>query len=130
LPEENFNSRPVRRPIAGAAWRGFRNRCPGCGEGALLAGYLSPHAACSECGEKNGEIMAQDAPPYITILIVGHIILPLILFWEQMRAASIWVQYSVWLTATVGLTFLLLPRVKGAWTGLMWALSLKGTERQ
>ena len=74
--------------------------------------------------------MAQDGPPYITILIVGHIILPLILFSEQMRAASIWLQYSVWLTATVGLTFLLLPRVKGAWMGLMWALSLKGTERQ
>jgi uncharacterized protein (DUF983 family) len=96
----------------------------------LLAGFLTPHAVCPTCQEKNGDIMAQDAPPYITILIVGHIILPMILFWDSLWNAPTWVQYSIWLTATVGLTLILLPRIKGAWMGFMWALSLKGTENQ
>ena len=63
-----------RRSVLGSAARGFRNRCPNCGKGKLLPVYLRPHDICSFCREPNGLIMAHDAPPYITILIVGHII--------------------------------------------------------
>ena len=98
-----------------------RNRCPDCGRGALLSNYLEPHDACTSCGAPNGGIKAHDAAPYITILVVGHIIVPLMLLWAH---------YAVWMPATLVLTLALLPRVKGAWIGLMWALRLHGDEHQ
>lgn len=120
----------ARRSVLGAAMRGVRNRCPGCGQGRLLAGYLQPHDVCSSCREPNGEIMAHDAPPYITILIVGHIIAPLMLMWENTPTPPVWAHEGVWMTAALVLTLALLPRVKGAWMGFMWALRLNGNEFQ
>ena len=108
--------------------RGFKNRCPKCGHGALLAGYLSPHEICLSRGEPNGDIKAHDAPPYLTILIVGHIVVPLLVIMEQMAAPPTWVQLAIWLPETLLLTLGLLPRVKGAWMGFMWAPRLTGTE--
>ena len=122
--------RPARWAVFAAIRRGLKNLCPACGEGRLLEGYLMPHAACPACDASNGEIMAQDAPPYITILIVGHVIVPLIVLWERSAAPPILVHYSVWLPAILLLTYILLRRVKGAWMGFMWALGLKGTEHQ
>lgn len=119
-----------RRSVLGSAARGFRNRCPNCGKGKLLPVYLRPHDICSFCREPNGLIMAHDAPPYITILIVGHIIAPLMLFWENNSTPPFWAHYAAWMTAALVLTLLLLPRVKGAWIGLMWALRLNGNEVQ
>jgi uncharacterized protein (DUF983 family) len=122
--------RPRRFPGLTSILRGFRNRCPNCGHGALLAGYLLPHETCSSCSEPNGEIKAHDAPPYITILVVGHIVVPLLVIVEQMASPPTWVQLSIWLPVTLLLTLGLLPRIKGAWMGFMWTLRLKGTERQ
>ena len=124
------NSQKQHRSIAGSAARGFRNRCPNCGQGALFLGYLRPFDACTSCREPNGRIMAHDAPPYITILIVGHIIVPLVLIWEKTSSPPLWAHYGVWMTATVILTLALLPRIKGAWMGFMWALRLHGNEFQ
>ena len=123
-------SGPGRRPVRTSISRGFKNRCPNCGQGALLAGYLLPHETCPSCGEPNGEIKAQDAPPYLTILIVGHIVVPLLLILEKVASPPMWVQLTVWLPVTLLLTLGLLPRIKGALMGFMWALGLKGTEHQ
>ena len=118
------------RPILEPVLRGLRRRCPRCGEGSLLSGYLRPHASCPACGEPVGRIMAHDAPPYITILIVGHVIVPLLLAWEKASAPPLWMHLAVWLPATAILSLAMLPFVKGAWIGLMWSLGLTGEERQ
>ena len=39
------------RPIWPAMLRGLRCRCPNCGKGALLRGYLTVRDACPACGE-------------------------------------------------------------------------------
>ncbi|NQU70319.1 MAG: DUF983 domain-containing protein, partial [Rhodospirillales bacterium] len=105
--EHEDNIRRERRPVLGSAARGFRNRCPNCGKGKLLPVYLRPHDICSFCQEPNGRIMAHDAPPYITILIVGHIIAPLMLFWENTPTPPFWAHYAGWMTAALVLTLLL-----------------------
>ena len=119
-----------RRSVVRSAAREFRNRCPDCGRGALLSGYLEPHDACTSYGAPNGGIKAHDAPPYITKLVVGHIIVPLMLLWEQTWSPPLCAHYAVWMPATLVLTLALLPRVKGAWIGLIWALRLHGDEHQ
>lgn len=104
-----------------AARRGLRMRCPACGKGKLLAGYLRPAAACSECGEPTGDIRADDAPAWATILLVGHIISPLFFLFATQDANVGLVAFFGIAVLVVGLTAFLLPRMKGLFVGLIWA---------
>lgn len=119
----------IRRTL-GAMTRGFRRRCPRCGTGRLFNGYLSPLERCSHCDAENGLIYTADIAPYFTILIVGHIIIPLILMSEKLATPPLPLQATVWPLAALGLTYWLLPRVKGCIMGLMWALGMQGHEHQ
>ncbi len=104
-----------------AARRGLRVRCPACGQGKLLAGYLRPAAACSECGEPTGEIRADDAPAWATILLVGHIVAPLFFLFATQDPQVGLMAFFLIATVVLGLTFFLLPRMKGLFVGLIWA---------
>ena len=104
-----------------AARRGLRLRCPACGEGKLLAGYLRPAVACSKCGEPTGEIRADDAPAWATILLVGHIAAPLFFLFATRDPNVSLMAFFLIATVVVGLTLLLLPRMKGLFVGLIWA---------
>ena len=101
--------------------RGFHRRCPNCGAGALFRGYLKPVACCACCNESFSEIRADDFPPYLTILVVGHLIVPLILLAEHFGLSTLQ-QVTLWVPTTLLLTLLLLPRFKGAIIGLIWSL--------
>lgn len=92
----------------------------------MLAGYLKVREICGDCGVELHHQRADDAPPYFTILIVGHLILPGVLLLERAAQPPTWVHYGIWLPLTVGLTLALLPRVKGALVGLQWALRMGG----
>lgn len=104
-----------------AARRGLRLRCPACGQGKLLAGYLRPAAECSECGEATGAIRADDAPAWATILLVGHIVSPLFFLFATQDANAGLMAFFLIAAVVVGLTFILLPRMKGLFVGLIWA---------
>ena len=102
--------------------RGFTGHCPQCGKGPLLHSYLKVVSPCGVCGHDNARYPSDDAPPYFTILIVGHLVVaPLLLLPFVWRWPVAWVLALV-LPSVGGLTLLLLPRVKGAIIGLMWAL--------
>jgi uncharacterized protein (DUF983 family) len=119
-----------QRPIALSIRRGALLRCPCCGEGRLFRSYLKPAGDCSSCGEVYGDMRTDDAAPWLTILIVGHIVGPLIVMSERNFAPPFWVQIGIFIPATLLLTLWLLPHAKGALLGLMWALRLRGTEAQ
>jgi uncharacterized protein (DUF983 family) len=110
-------------------WRGLRRRCPCCGEGALYRRYLKPVAQCDRCGTIFEGIRADDFPPYLTILIVGHLVVPLILLAERF-GFSTGLQVALWVPVTLLLVLLLLPRFKGAVIGLMWSLDMGATKPQ
>ena len=93
--------------------RGFSRRCPACGSGRIFAGYLTVAESCSGCQTGFSQFRADDAPPYFTMMIVGHLIVPLALIVERIYSPAVWVQYSLWLPLTLILTLTLLPRVKG-----------------
>lgn len=104
-----------------AARRGLRLRCPACGEGKLLAGYLRPAAACSACGEPTGDIRADDAPAWATVLLVGHLVSPLFFLFATQDSQAGLMAFFLIATVVLGLTFFLLPRMKGLFVGLIWA---------
>jgi uncharacterized protein (DUF983 family) len=68
------------RPLREALLRGWRRCCPNCGTGPLLRGYLKVRDTCPVCGEDLHHQRADDGPAYLTILIVGHLMAPAILF--------------------------------------------------
>jgi len=109
-------------------WRGFRQRCPHCAQAKLFSAFLKVHKNCTNCGEELHHHRADDAPPYFTIFIVGHIVLPAALITERIWHPSTLLHLSIWIPAILLLTFFLLPRIKGAIVALQWALRLHGFE--
>jgi uncharacterized protein (DUF983 family) len=102
--------------------RGILGRCPNCGQGPLLRAYLKVVPTCAVCGHDNGQYPADDAPPYFTILIVGHLVVaPALCFSFIWTWPVAWV-LAVTLPAIMAATLLLLPRVKGAVIGAQWAI--------
>ena len=73
---------------------------------------------------------ADDAPPYFTILIAGHIVIPLLMTAELTFAPPLWLHLLIWVPLTAILCLALLPRVKGAIAGLQWAQRMHGFERE
>lgn len=106
--------------------RGLRQVCPGCGRGRLYGRYLKVEPTCKACGLALGSYRADDAPPYFTILLVGHLVVPSILMLERAAAPPEWVHIALWVPLILALTLVLLPRIKGAVIGLHWAAKITG----
>src|SRR3546814_8006395 len=100
--------------------RGLSRRCPSCGRGALLRGYLKAHESCGNCGLPFEPLRSDDAAPYFTILIVGHVVVPLILLVEQHMAPPVSTQLAIWLPVPALLTPALLPCVNGGAMAALW----------
>ena len=124
------NVTPERPPLSVTLLRGLRKRCPSCGGSPLYKKYLKLTDSCPQCHSAIGEIRADDLPAYLTIVIVGHIIVPLALTVEKLYQPSVTMHMAMWLPMIVVMTLGLLPGVKGATVGLMWQLGLRGDERQ
>ena len=92
----------------------------------MLRGYLTVRESCPVCGEALHHQRADDGPAYLTILIVGHLMAPLILWAFVAYRPDPWVLASVFTVGTVGLSLFLLPRLKGALVGLQWAKRMHG----
>ncbi len=115
-----------RRSLATAIRHGLMGRCPHCGVGRLFNGYLTVADHCTECGEAFHHHRADDAPPYITISIVGHLIVGLMLSVEVAWHPPLWVHTALWVPLTIISALVLLRPVKGAVIGLQWALMMHG----
>lgn len=114
------------RPVWNAVKLGWRQKCPACGQGALYYQYLKVNDACPSCGEELHHHRADDAPPYFTMLITGHVIVGGILAVQQIYAPETWVQLAIWMPLLVILSLYLLPRIKGALIGYQWACRMHG----
>lgn len=116
----------AQRPLWRSMWRGWRRRCPSCGGGPLLSGYLTVRRTCASCGEELHHHRADDMPAYATILIVGKTVVLSMLMVELTWAPPVWLHWAVWPAVTLLLSLLLLPRIKGAIVGLQWAFRMHG----
>jgi len=115
-----------KRDVWTAMKRGFRCRCPRCGEGKLFRAFLKVDDHCSACGLDFTPHRADDLPAYLVIVIVGHIVVPLALSIETNYAPPVWLQLAIYLPLTLVASLALLQPVKGAVVGLQWALRMHG----
>lgn len=114
------------RDWALAMRRGISCTCPACGKGSLYRQYLKVADTCPNCAEELHHQRADDAPPYFTMLIVGHVIVAGVLTLEQNYAPPTWVHLSIWIPLLIILSLALLPPIKGALVGFQWAQRMHG----
>ncbi len=119
-------ARAPERDWREAVGRGFRGKCPSCGEGKLFRAFLKPVDACEDCGEPMHHQRADDLPPYIVITIVGHIVVGGLLLSEKYADWSMTTHMLIWPPLCVVLTLLFMQPVKGAVVGLQWANRMHG----
>ena len=122
----NTSVQRERRPVLKSMLRGALLGCPNCGSRTLFSSYLKTSRTCAACGEELFHHRADDAPPYFTIFIVGHIIVALLMTVELAYGPPLWLHFAIWLPLTLLLCLALLPVVKGAIVGLQWALRMHG----
>lgn len=115
-----------RRDLGQAVKRGILGRCPNCGQGRLFGKFLKVVDECSVCHEKFKHHRADDAPAYVVILIVGHIIVPLALLVEKLYQPPHWLAFSIWLPLTLLMSLVLLQPVKGMIVAWQWAQRMHG----
>ena len=137
---ENAGSHPIvwtpesapssKRDVWRALKRGFRGRCPRCGEGKLFHSFLKVNEQCPVCGQDLTHHRADDLPAYLVIIIVGHIVVPLALMIETNYAPDVALQLAIYLPVTLVASLLLLQPIKGAVVGLQWALRMHGFDER
>ena len=115
-----------KRDVWQAMKRGFRGRCPRCGEGKLFRAFLKTADSCSVCGQDFTPHRADDLPAYLVIMIVGHIVVPLALMIETNYSPPVALQLAIYLPITFVASLALLQPVKGAVVGMQWALRMHG----
>lgn len=121
MPSSSAATEAAARPLWPAVGRGLLGKCPRCGRAPLFARYLRQVDACARCGEAWGEIRADDAPPWLTILIVGHILAPFMIAVVRDELLPPALATAGCVAMALLLCLLILPRAKGLFIALIWA---------
>ena len=111
-----------------ALWRGFRGRCPACGEGRMFLAFLKVADTCPHCGEELHHHRADDFPAYLVIVIVGHILVPIVLAVETEIAPAVWISMTLWPLVALTMALGLLQPIKGAVVAIQWYGGMHGFE--
>jgi uncharacterized protein (DUF983 family) len=132
LPADKINpSAKVGTAPSGAGeamWRGFRGKCPACGEGHMFRKYLKVADNCPACGEELYHHRADDFPAYLDIVIVGHILVPIVLAVETEFVTPLWISMILWPLVGLAMTLGLLQPIKGAVVAIQWFIGMHGFE--
>jgi uncharacterized protein (DUF983 family) len=119
-----------KRDVWNALKRGFRGRCPRCGEGRLFRAFLKVNDRCASCGQDFTAQRADDLPAYLVIVIVGHVVMPFSLLIETNYSPPVALQLALYLPLTFLASLALIQPVKGAVVGVQWALRMHGFDEQ
>lgn len=114
------------RALWPAMLRGWHQRCPKCGAGPMMRAYLKVRDSCPVCGQDLHHHRADDGPAYLTILIVGHLMAPIMILLFTHWDPDPLVTASVLSVGCVGLSLYLLPRLKGVLVAIQWAKRMHG----
>lgn len=112
-----------RRDVLSSLSRGWSQSCPACGQGALYSSYLKVNDTCPSCSEELHHQRADDAPPYFTMFVVGHIVVGAVM---STYAMPLMFHALVWPVVILIMSLWMLPRVKGSLIGLQWANRMHG----
>ncbi|WP_428981682.1 DUF983 domain-containing protein [Novosphingobium album (ex Liu et al. 2023)] len=123
---------PPALPSSGleAMVRGARGRCPRCKEAKLFLRFLKPRAHCPRCGQDWTHQQADDFPAYVSILITGHLMAPLIIALVRDAGLSVAAMVAIIVPLAMALMIGLLQPAKGAIIALQWWFGMHGFVRE
>ncbi len=111
-----------------AARHALMGNCPCCGKGKLFRAYLKQVDNCSECGESFAAIRADDAAPWLTIILVGHIFLPLVMMFVAVKTLPAWQSAGICAVLMVAVSLVILPRAKALFIAILWQTGAPGSK--
>ncbi len=118
MPNETHVLNP---PLRQSLFRGLKGRCPACGKGKLFGRFLKPVDACSGCGRDWTVQTADDFPAYLSILLAGHVLVPLVVEANLHYDLPLAVQMALWPAAAAAFALALIQPMKGFVIALIWA---------
>lgn len=123
---------PLALPATGWAsiLRGLRGRCPRCGEARLFARFLKPIPFCPHCGQDWTHQQADDFPAYVSILVTGHLMAPLIIGLTRDTNLSVAGLTSIVVPLALFLMLGMLQPAKGAIIALQWWFGMHGFRKE
>ncbi len=124
--------RPVDLPASAwqAVWRGMRFTCPRCGDAPLFAGFLKPMPVCPGCGQDWTHQRADDFPAYISMLITGHLLAPVVIGLELAFRPQVGVFAAIVVSLAMALMLAILQPAKGAVIAMQWWFGMHGFVRE
>ena len=94
--------------------------CPKCGARTLFRAYLKLNLRCDSCGADFSRAETADVAPYVTVFLIGLITVPTLLFAGLNSGARNDLLLTPVLFGVFAFTLVLLPRVKGVLSALLW----------
>lgn len=113
-----------------AMFRGGRGRCPRCGDAKLFHRFLKPVAYCPSCDQDWTHQQADDFPAYVSILLTGHIMAPIIIALIKDTQLSTTATAAIILPMMIGLMIGLIQPAKGAIIAIQWWFGMHGFEKE
>ena len=105
--------------------RGLRRHCPHCDSLTLFAGYLKVRERCPVCMADNGQYRVDDIASYVTVLLIGHILVAPSLAIPWFWSLPLWASLGILLSAMTLATLAALPFIKGGVIGALAATAGK-----
>ena len=109
-----------------AMLRGARGQCPRCNDAKLFHRFLKPVAICPRCRQDWTHQQADDFPAYVSILLTGHIMAPIIIALIQNTALSLAALAAIIVSSMLALMIGFLQPAKGAIIALQWWFGMHG----
>jgi uncharacterized protein (DUF983 family) len=122
----HYGGEKQERLLGRSIMRGISCRCPACGSGRLFKAWLKPVDQCAACGEDLHHQRSDDLPPYISIMILGHVAVGGFLMTDLILMVPMWVHFAIWVPITILVALLTIQPIKGGVIGLQWALRMHG----
>lgn len=103
---------PVYPPLSTLS-TGLRCRCPRCGKGPLLKGFLTIREACPECGQDFSFAEPADGPAFFAMSAIGILGMVAFMAFEFTVQPPIWVHFAFTFPLIAAASILVLRPFKG-----------------
>jgi uncharacterized protein (DUF983 family) len=120
VPEAEFDMSDDYRSLRVPIMRGLACRCPACGKGKLLQGFLALAPRCEACGLDYAFADAADGPAFFVMSISGFLVVFAALAVEVLYQPPFWVHAMLWLPLILLTTLLPLRPMKGLLIALQY----------
>jgi len=108
------------QPLGTTITRGLLCRCPRCGKGKLLQGFVTLRPNCEVCGLDYSFADAGDGPAVFVIMFAGFIVVGAALWVEMAYQPPFWVHAALWLPLVLITTIGPLRPLKGLLIALQY----------